>query len=254
MPAYPDPLELADDGSDSESSVYDDEINIDEYDVDEPNVQILEQSPLKDSDSAGNRGAAVDPRPRAKSIDLSRIAEDDDACELAEGTPEPQSGPSRKEPSARRQIRAVAASISAAKAQGPVVEELDLGSSASSLDSLLLDSPSKKPTKTRTQTASVKRPQSRAIPKRLADPAPQQSPLTMAAIAAKLAASEREADAARVRAKLKAARMTKRKPEPAPAAVTEDVVAAAEPSKDVGDPVKKDPLPLPRVDAPEGEL
>ncbi|CAI4215209.1 unnamed protein product [Parascedosporium putredinis] len=217
---------------DSESSVYDDEINIDEYDVDEPNVQILEQ-----------------------------IAEDDDACELAEGTPEPQSGPSRKEPSARRQIRAVAASISAAKAQGPVVEELDLGSSASSLDSLLLDSPSKKPTKTRTQTvatapaqASVKRPQSRAIPKRLADPAPQQSPLTMAAIAAKLAASEREADAARVRAKLKAARMTKRKPEPAPAAVTEDVVAAAEPSKDVGDPVKKDPLPLPRVDAPEGEL
>jgi hypothetical protein len=35
---------------------------------------------------------------------------------------------------------------------------------------------------------------------------PQQSPLTMATIAAKLAASEREADAARVRAKLKAAR------------------------------------------------
>ncbi|KAG9246883.1 Afadin and alpha-actinin-binding-domain-containing protein [Calycina marina] len=36
---------------------------------------------------------------------------------------------------------------------------------------------------------------------------PQQSPLTMASIAAKLAATEREADAARVRAKLKAARM-----------------------------------------------
>ena len=36
---------------------------------------------------------------------------------------------------------------------------------------------------------------------------PQQSPLTMASIAAKLAASEREADAARVRAKIKAARM-----------------------------------------------
>ncbi|RAL58620.1 hypothetical protein DID88_003540 [Monilinia fructigena] len=35
---------------------------------------------------------------------------------------------------------------------------------------------------------------------------PQQSPLTMASIAAKLAASEREADAARVKAKLKAAR------------------------------------------------
>lgn len=38
-------------------------------------------------------------------------------------------------------------------------------------------------------------------------PPPQQSPLSMARIAAKLAASEREADAARVRAKLKAARL-----------------------------------------------
>jgi hypothetical protein len=40
-------------------------------------------------------------------------------------------------------------------------------------------------------------------------PAPQQSPLSMATITAKLAASEREADAARVRAKLKAARLGK---------------------------------------------
>ncbi|KAK3902994.1 Afadin and alpha-actinin-binding-domain-containing protein [Staphylotrichum tortipilum] len=38
-------------------------------------------------------------------------------------------------------------------------------------------------------------------------PAPQQSPLNMATITAKLAASERDADAARVRAKLKAARL-----------------------------------------------
>ncbi|KAJ0120077.1 hypothetical protein J7T55_000930 [Diaporthe amygdali] len=44
---------------------------------------------------------------------------------------------------------------------------------------------------------------------RNAAPAPQQSPLTMARIAAKLAASEREADAARVRAKLRAARLNK---------------------------------------------
>ncbi|KAL1872631.1 hypothetical protein VTK73DRAFT_1435 [Phialemonium thermophilum] len=40
---------------------------------------------------------------------------------------------------------------------------------------------------------------------------PPQSPLTMATIAAKLAASEREADAARVRAKLKAARLGKKR-------------------------------------------
>jgi Afadin- and alpha -actinin-Binding len=46
---------------------------------------------------------------------------------------------------------------------------------------------------------------------RLPRPAPamaQQSPLTMASIAAKLAATEREADAARVRAKLKAAKLS----------------------------------------------
>lgn len=49
--------------------------------------------------------------------------------------------------------------------------------------------------------------------KRLAAPkeeARQQSPLTMASIAAKLAATEREADAARVRAKLKAAKASRR--------------------------------------------
>ena len=40
-------------------------------------------------------------------------------------------------------------------------------------------------------------------------PPPQQSPLSMATITAKLAASERDADAARVRAKLKAARLGK---------------------------------------------
>lgn len=41
---------------------------------------------------------------------------------------------------------------------------------------------------------------------RTTEPQPQQSPLTMSNIAAKLAASEKEADAARVRAKLRAAR------------------------------------------------
>ena len=49
-------------------------------------------------------------------------------------------------------------------------------------------------------------PSSRLPRPRNEPPPPQQSPLTMATIAAKLAATEREADAARVRAKLKAAR------------------------------------------------
>ncbi|KAL2255894.1 hypothetical protein VTK26DRAFT_2523 [Humicola hyalothermophila] len=61
-------------------------------------------------------------------------------------------------------------------------------------------------------------------------PAPQQSPLTMETIAAKLAASEREADAARVRAKLKAARLTNNKgvnlPPPATSSTSSNRIAA----------------------------
>ena len=47
------------------------------------------------------------------------------------------------------------------------------------------------------------------LPRRRDNLLPQQSPLTMASIAAKLAATEREADAARVRAKIKAAKMNR---------------------------------------------
>jgi hypothetical protein len=62
----------------------------------------------------------------------------------------------------------------------------------------------------------------------------------MDAIAAKLAASEREADAARVRAKLKAARMGgRRKPSLGPPDADEEDELAGEPQ--VVDPIKKDP-------------
>jgi hypothetical protein len=60
-------------------------------------------------------------------------------------------------------------------------------------------------------------------------PAPQQSPLTMATIAAKLAASERDADAARVRAKLKAARLGKGVSLPPPGTASTSSSAAVEP-------------------------
>ncbi|PKS07642.1 hypothetical protein jhhlp_006248 [Lomentospora prolificans] len=323
-PTYHNHLDVREDDSDSESSVYDDGVNIEDYDVDEPNVQILEQSaaiiqpshvqvdssplpvppqlsPLKDSESAGNRGTLNEPRARSKSIEYAKIAKDE-TCELLAGTPEPQSGWLRKEPTTERpHIRTVTASINAARAEEAATKDAELDSSASSLDSLLLDSPSKKPTQTRTRTTAAKprqapttrprevvasrpvRPvtatsretrastakksnspveqaQHKGVPtpaqsstkrvnsrlpilpmKRLVDPAPQQSPLTMAAIAAKLAASEREADAARVRAKLKAARMAKRKPDlaPAPADEAEMPVKTAQGSVD---PVKKDPV------------
>lgn len=59
-------------------------------------------------------------------------------------------------------------------------------------------------------------------------PPPQQSPLSMATIAAKLAASERDADAARVRAKLKAARMGKKRVSLAPTASETDASVVAD--------------------------
>ncbi|KAK4452418.1 Afadin and alpha-actinin-binding-domain-containing protein [Podospora aff. communis PSN243] len=63
-------------------------------------------------------------------------------------------------------------------------------------------------------------------------PPPQQSPLSMATIAAKLAASERDADAARVRAKLKAARMgSKKRVSLAPPTTNTDTSAAADASR-----------------------
>lgn len=84
---------------------------------------------------------------------------------------------------------------------------------------------------------------------RNAAPPPQQSPLTMARIAAKLAASEREADAARVRAKLRAARLNKggSANSLAPSGASTSTVASSRvPSgggggdAGAGDPIKKD--------------
>lgn len=66
------------------------------------------------------------------------------------------------------------------------------------------DSPHRHPSPTK---SASRLPRSKAINALL--PAPHQSPVTVAGIAAKLAASEREANAARVRAKLKAARLGK---------------------------------------------
>jgi hypothetical protein len=83
----------------------------------------------------------------------------------------------------------------------------------------------------------------------------QQSPITMATIAAKLAASEREADAARVRAKLRAARSRTRANAPESAAVVPPTPArtssgaaapAVSPLPNASvDPVKRDLSPLP---------
>ncbi|KAK4038281.1 Afadin and alpha-actinin-binding-domain-containing protein [Parachaetomium inaequale] len=81
---------------------------------------------------------------------------------------------------------------------------------------------------------SPKRVNSRLPLPRPGCPAPQQSPLTMATITAKLVASERDADAARVRAKLKAARLGKcvSLPPPGTNSSTASTTAPTEPEAD----------------------
>ncbi|KAM5352254.1 hypothetical protein ACJ41O_004977 [Fusarium nematophilum] len=258
--------------SDAESE-FDDHVPVDEYDVEEPNVQILQQStavpifqrdlessplpeppqlsPLRDSASAGNRGSLrLSKQPSKKQGDFTTIVEED-TWDLA-----------------------VAADPI------PIRSTRDRVSSASSLDEVLLvrppepaprvsearpstprrESPRRSVDQSDSQSApaplspsrSPRRNASRLPLPRNADPAPQQSPLTMATIAAKLAASEREADAARVRAKLRAARGARGVKKPTIAPSQPEQPRPAEPPKqeaDVSnkthledvDPVKRDP-------------
>lgn len=277
-------------------SDYDDHIPVEEYDVEEPNVQILQQSiaglqyapsiessplpeppqlsPLKDSFSAGNRQTfKLNPSPKKRN-DFTTIIEEN-TWDLAA-----DAGPLRPSPQLTR-APAPQPSFNASREYRD--DDRDRSSSAS-LDEVLLvrSSPKMTPpsekgspepmTRRRRQTPersannsdhrsqapqetpnrSPRRNASRLPLPRNADAPPQQSPLTMATIAAKLAASEREADAARVRAKLKAARgargvkkptLAPSQPEPEPTQTS-----AKEPSmngadvEDV-DPVKHDLTP-----------
>lgn len=297
--------------SDSEATVYGGR----EADAEDPNVDALQQSdavmedpepsvassplpeppqlsPLKDSTSAGNRGATSESRSRRRTKEHVTVMEED--------TRERSKGTREGSVSKRRTPSRPEASSSQSKKQKVEPAQEDMNSSVSSLDSILLDSPSKRPAQQKTKPATRQRssaaegrgslpskcvrpsptrgePETVPEPKpsdrepedlpqrnghhsykrttttrsplpRPSDPAPQQSPLTMAAIAAKLAASERDADAARVRAKLKAARMAKRRPELAP-----EAAAPAETREEDVDPVKKDVGHEAREAADEGE-
>jgi Afadin- and alpha -actinin-Binding len=80
-------------------------------------------------------------------------------------------------------------------------------------------------------TPRLRTDNSSRLPRPRENVVPQQSPLTMASIAAKLAASEREADAARVRAKIKAARMNRTA---APSQTSSDPKSMPPPPRKVG--------------------
>ncbi|KAI3326086.1 Afadin and alpha-actinin-binding-domain-containing protein [Xylariaceae sp. AK1471] len=85
------------DDSDSDSSIFHDDIDIDDLDVEEPNVQILQESidspplpeppqisPLKDSYSSGNRGSSNNPPYRKSPGNFTTIVEEN-TWDLAAG-------------------------------------------------------------------------------------------------------------------------------------------------------------------------
>ncbi|KAM0415137.1 hypothetical protein ACHAPD_006325 [Fusarium lateritium] len=245
--------------SDAESD-YD--VPIDDYDVDEPNVQILQQStaaplyhreqdssplpeppqlsPLKDSASAGNRGSHRSKQPEKR--DFTTIAEEDNWDLPLETNPIPiQFEPRDRVSSSSSLEEALLRSSNAAPEAKPTTPSRQ-SSQRSDQNDVNQGSPNRSPRRTA----------SRLPLPRNAEPAPQQSPLTMATIAAKLAASEREADAARVRAKLRAARSTRGVQKPKIGSSQPEPQTADPPAKEPElkrsdvenvDPVKRDPVP-----------
>ncbi|TLD28829.1 hypothetical protein PspLS_03522 [Pyricularia sp. CBS 133598] len=116
-----------DDDSDSESSIFEDEVDIHDLDVSEPNVQILEQSmmmesldssplpeppqlsPLKDSETAGNRRRPEPSRSRKRPGEFSAITEEntyDSASAVEEAPPKPPARVAKKAEPRQRQTAA----------------------------------------------------------------------------------------------------------------------------------------------------
>jgi hypothetical protein len=269
--AYNDHLEDAVDSS-AEMSAAEDNM-LEDYDVEEPNFEVLQESvtqpglndsiessplpeppqlsPLRNSNTAGNRGLVQNwklrKRTEFQTIDEGKARDVAEPVELSK----PASACHKFAPSRH-----------SAEATGP--EEKHRTVSASSLDEVLLAKPC-----TDADTAAVQSKEHadlkhtpRRGPSRLPLPRnaePQQSPLTMANIAAKLAASEKEADAARVRAKLRAARAARATQKPtleAPEAKQQQQQVSGDEKKQAdADPVKRDTTAVSdhRVAVKEGE-
>lgn len=306
-----------DDQESEPESDFDDHVPVEEYDVEEPNVQILQQSigvppfmqhglesssplpeppqmtPLRVSASAGNRGSArLNGHPK-KHGDFTTIVEEDtwEMAGLADALP------IRADRDALGRVSSASSleEVLLVKSPDPTPQMSETRTSTprrgSPRGSERISTP-KQQTPRRSDRASTPQQQSprrserastphRDSPRRSVDrpgshsggappspnrsprrtasrlplprniePAPQQSPLTMATIAAKLAASEREADAARVRAKLRAARGTRgvkkptitRSPPPGPEPTAQEQDSQRNGLEDV-DPVKRDPTP-----------
>ena len=178
-------------------------------------------SPLKPSGTAGNRGSAQEHQTREYPASCSTIIEEGTlevaAAEEASKPTIPQSkipaqrtlprtgfGTARSRHSTIPKASAVTNSRTATKIDAPPEKDREVESQLP----IEAKPTGKEVTPTIKPPQSITQGKSRSMEALETETASQQSPLTMSSIAAKLAASEREADAARVRAKLKAARGT----------------------------------------------
>lgn len=234
-----------------------DSVNADRSLASSPLPDPPQLSPLRNSNTAGNRGVLLNPKLRKPRIDFAAMDRQDR---------HQQESSARKEASQRRKETT---------GQEPTIfsskrVEMDAPqrtASSNSLDEVLLvKSPAESASDARGPSEPESIPQDREhlglkdTPRRGGsklplprNPEPQQSPLTMSTIAAKLAASEKEADAARVRAKLRAARAARTVQKTTLDPPAGDELATAEkpgiPEPDV-DPVKRAREPQ---DEDEGE-
>ena len=257
--------------SSAELSGGEEDVPLEDDEVEEPNFEVLQESttkpeesdvslvssplpeppqlsPLRNSNTAGNRGFVR--HTKLRKPELSTITKEKPR------TIAPAVGLSRPALS-RPKIQPRVESAQPEQANEP--EEQRRNFSSSSLDEVLLVKAAVEPEGGQQQLSQTAESDSqeplglqhtpRRATSRLPQPRnaePQQSPLTMSTIAAKLAASEKEADAARVRAKLRAARAARLTQKPAlePAktqvAAPEPVESKPEPAETADvDPVKR---------------
>jgi hypothetical protein len=139
------------DVSDSESSIFEDDVDVDDLDVEEPNVRVLQQStmlessplpeppqlsPLRDAYASGNRGAKPVQPKRQRPGDFTVIAEEN-TWEMA-AAEAPQPPPHRVNPRSAKTQHAAPRLVEREETPQATVE---LSASSSSLDSVLLVKP-----------------------------------------------------------------------------------------------------------------
>lgn len=157
-------------------------------------------SPLRETNTNGNRGS---PSPQKEGFSTIEEENTYDLLQLDQSSPQ-KSKSNKATPQPHRRENS---SLSFSNSES--IDEISLIKTSN----ISQRSPRKtsNPTPKSSRSGTSKVPQLQQTPSsrlpRPRDNPPQQSPLTMASIAAKLAATEREADAARVRAKLKAAKL-----------------------------------------------